>query len=53
MTLGDFDYEWDDRLNNGMGGWRMFPHVDEEAAHKAQLNNFSAGLHSKDRTNEK
>ena len=28
MTIKDFDYEWDDRLHNGMGGWRIAEHKD-------------------------
>ena len=28
MTRNDFDYEWDDRLHNGMGGWRITEHKD-------------------------
>ena len=28
MSYKDFDYEWDDRLNNGAGGWRVTEHVD-------------------------
>lgn len=52
MHIEGMDLKWDNRRNNGMGGWMFYPHVDEEAAHKAQLDNFSAGLHAKDRTNE-
>ena len=29
MTINNFDYTWDDQLNNGMGGWRITQHVDE------------------------
>ena len=28
MTYKDFDYVWDDRLHDGMGGWRITEHVD-------------------------
>ena len=28
MTYKDFDYEWDDRLHDGMGGWRITEHKD-------------------------
>ena len=28
MTRNDFDYEWDDRLHDGMGGWRITEHKD-------------------------
>ena len=28
MTIKDYDYEWDDRLHNGMGGWRITEHKD-------------------------
>ena len=29
MTYNDFDYVWDDRMFNGMGGWRVTEHTDE------------------------
>ncbi len=29
MTIKDYDYEWDDRLHNGMGGWRVTHHEDK------------------------
>ena len=29
MTLGDFDYEWADRLNDGVGGWRITEHENK------------------------
>ena len=28
MTYNDFDYVWDDRMHNGMGGWRITEHKD-------------------------
>ena len=28
MTRNEFDYEWDDRLHDGMGGWRITEHKD-------------------------
>ena len=29
MTINNFDYVWDDQLNNGMGGWRITEHQDK------------------------
>ena len=29
MTYDDFQYEWDDNLSNGMGGWRITEHQDK------------------------
>ena len=29
MTTNNFDYEWDERMHNGMGGWRITEHVDQ------------------------
>ena len=28
MTYNDFDYVWDERMHNGMGGWRITEHKD-------------------------
>ena len=28
MTANGFDYDWDDELHNGMGGWRITEHKD-------------------------
>ena len=28
MTYDGMDYEWDDNLSNGMGGWRITEHKD-------------------------
>ena len=28
MTINNFDYTWDDQLNNGMCGWRITEHKD-------------------------
>ena len=25
MTINNFDYVWDERMHNGMGGWRFEP----------------------------
>ena len=33
MSANDFDYVWDDRMHNGMGGWRITQH--EETARDA------------------
>ena len=29
MSYDGMNYEWDDRLSNGMGGWRITEQVDE------------------------
>ena len=29
MTYNDFDYVWDERMHNGMGGWRITERQDE------------------------
>lgn len=29
MTINNFDYTWDDRMHNGMGGWRFEPKEEE------------------------
>ena len=28
MSTNNFDYVWDERMHNGMGGWRITEHKD-------------------------
>lgn len=49
MTAFGLDWEWDDRLHNGAGGWRVHEHHDETREHA----DFLSGLHDKDRGNDR
>lgn len=41
-----YDLVWDERRNNGCGGFIYYEHHDEDAEHKALVNDFNAGLKS-------
>ena len=53
MTAYGYDWVWDSRAKNGMGGFVCHIHTDEEAANADLLNDFSAGLHDKDWGNDR
>ena len=53
MTAYGFDWVWDSRAKNGMGGFVCHIHTDEETANAELLNDFSAGLHDKDWGNDR
>ncbi|WP_181272785.1 hypothetical protein [Brevibacterium oceani] len=44
MTANGFDYDWDDRMNNGSGGWHISEHEERPVR---DADDFLAALHRK------
>ena len=53
MSAYGYDWTWDARAKNGMGGFVCHIHADEETANAELLNDFSDGLNAKDKSNER
>ena len=45
MSANDFDYTWDDRMHNGMGGWRFEP--KEEPKPSLDADDFLTALNKR------
>ena len=45
MTTNNFDYVWDERMHNGMGGWRFEP--KEEPKPSRDSDDFLTALNKK------
>ena len=51
MTVNGMDWRWNPERNYGAGGWDVFEAHNDEEENERLLNDFSRGLHDKDKGN--